>query len=469
MCLTECSAINRHFWKSICSHVQTLAPTALTLADPAPLLTQLRGSGKLKRLCGLMDVGAGAGAEWTCTAASNGDEGVIVFLLPRRLYCPASGRKTGEGGVALIPIILLQCCQAQLLNSDLTDTPPPEDIYLRFDMTTTPPPELVKMAPSLRDLLTQLSSLHSSCYLEQLHSALTCELSVCEQDLLRGMEVCKTSILSVDMTPLLSGLCQHSLTSLPPSTTSSNTQSDTYTIPLPPHLLCQLLSATLSKLTWTCAVQLTSPSSSSCGGVGLEEGGTSEGPLPCQLHTEQINQAFREHLSQLGFREVPHCGPTHFWLDSCKDARQPQVSASEVCGKGWSLTRGLVMQTQVSQMSLTLLPATLISVEEESHSGDSGAAMSESGSSEEDQDMVLMPLLSPPAEDLSEGTGTSGVPSPPPPLFMRVVCALRDSAGLKIQEVSPSNPTHTLSTCLSECCAVHQSCNLLFNTLSIPY
>lgn len=304
--LEDCSTINNQFWNCLCSHLQTLAPTTVSISDHAPILARLQRSTKLRDLFAVVDIRDNV--QWTCAAMVNADDNLTVFLLPWQLYCPHEG----EGrGVAMLPIIMLQCCPEQLLNSDLIDPCPAEDLYLHFDLLTRPS-QLAEVAPSLKDLLGRLSSLHTSCYLKQVNSALTLHLPLSREDFLRGVAVCQTNILSVDVTPLLSGLCQHALTSFP-----ANAELGTCTVPLPSDVLSQLLSTALSKSTWTCVVQ-----------PALGPGEEGEGS--CHLHTQQINQALKTHLAELGFRGVPQCGPSYFWLDSRSDNSSVKVSVNVV-------------------------------------------------------------------------------------------------------------------------------------------
>lgn len=274
-----------------------MARTVISFSDHTLLLHRLQRSAKLQEILAIVDFEEHA--QWTCTAMINANDDLIVFLLPWRLYCPREGERRG---VALLPIIMLQCCQEQLLNSDLVAPHLAEDVYLQLDLLTQPP-KLADVNLSLKELLCQLSSLHTSCYLEQVHSALTQHLPLSREDFLRGVAVCQTSTLSVDMTPLLSGICTHALTTFPASA-----ELGKCTVPLHPDVLSQLLSAALSKLTWTCVLQ-------PAPGLG-EEGRGEDSHNPCYLHTQQINQALKTHLDELGFRAVMQCGPSHFWLDN---------------------------------------------------------------------------------------------------------------------------------------------------------
>lgn len=296
----ECSVINKQLLRSLCSHLESLAPTKLFLhaSCPSHLLQRLKNSKTLQDLLSLVDFESTAeSAKWMCTAVSV-DDNVTVFLFPWQLYCHSVSAVPNTVSKAVLPILMLQWNQAQILSPDLTDTQPPGDVYLHFDLHSPPNPLGPEVVPSLRGLLTQLSSMHSSCYLEQVHSALTEHLPLSEEDFLTGLEACQSSSLSVDVTPLLAGLCQHSLTRFP-----SRVELGTCSIPLHSDVLCQLLSAALGKLTGICTVQCA---------TAEEQEWTSQ----CSLHTQLVNQAFRSHLDKLGFKPVTQCGIAYFWLES---------------------------------------------------------------------------------------------------------------------------------------------------------
>lgn len=102
-----------------------------------------------------------------------------------------------------------------------------------------------------------------------------------------------------------------------------------------------------------------------------------------------------------------------------------------------------------------MLSTGLVPVEEEKEEEDTHAGMelkssivSDSGSSDEEQGMMLEPLLSP-DEGPKQTVGFSVVLAPPP-LFLKVICVIRDSNGCTVQSVPL--PTHCLSTCLSKFC-----------------
>ena len=275
--LGNCSAVNNEFWKLLSSQLlQTVAPTAVPLVNPAPLMQRLRSSEKLQDLFLLVDFESTAdSATWICGAVS-ADEVVTVLLLPKQFWHHAATGNT------ILPIVVLQ--YTQQLNPD-PNASGPIDNSQHFDLVTSP--VLSTMAASIKEVLTQLSFFHTSCYLQAMHFALTQHLPFCSQDYLTCLQVCKTSTLSVDLTPLLAGLCHH-------------TRSDMLTS----DVLCQLLTAALSKKVWSCSV------------ARAEEVWPQEDSSYCNNSTQQVNATFRQHLLSVGFQGVPQCGPTHFWLDA---------------------------------------------------------------------------------------------------------------------------------------------------------
>ena len=115
-----------------------------------------------------------------------------------------------------------------------------------------------------------------------------------------------------------------------------------------------------------------------------------------------------------------------------------------------------MLQPEASKERLVELQTGLVPVEEEEESTYSGMKPSvvvDSSSSDEEQDMILEPLLSPPAEELNTSTGGVAVPAAPPPLFLRVSCAVRDSTGMYKKELCLGN--QCLSSCLGELCCLY--------------
>lgn len=288
--LGDCSAVNNEFWTLLSSQLlQTVAPTAVPLVNPAPLMQRLKSSEELQDLFLLVDFeGTGDSATWICGAVS-ADEVVTMLLLPKQFWYHA---RTGS---TILPVVILQ--YTQQLNPD-PSVSGQIDSCQHFDLLSSP--VLSTMAAFMKEVLTQLSFFHTSCYLQAMHFALTQHLPFCSQDYLTCLQVCKTSILSVDLTPLLAALCPH-------------TRSDMLTS----DVLCQLLTAALSRKAWSCSV------------ARAEEGGgvwPQEDSAYCSNSTQQINATFRQHLLKVGFQGVPQCGPTHFWLDAGTHIVSPSVN-----------------------------------------------------------------------------------------------------------------------------------------------
>lgn len=307
----QCSLVNQKFWKSLCFHLRTLAPTTLSLPDPSHLLHRLRASVQLREVMSLVGFeDSVVCTEWTCAAVSAGEsDSVTVFLWPWRFFFQACGDVVSGKRSAVLPILLLHTTQTHILHPG-DASPQQADVYLSFDLQRSPR-VLDEVAPVVRGLLTQLLSLHTSCYLELLQSSLAEQLPLCSHDYLAGLEVCHSTPLSVDVTPLLAALCTHCLTSFQPEEGVSSfhdqpPQPEEGVSKLPDvSTLCQLLSSALSRLAWTCSVKQKVE--------GREDFNTSP---HCSLYTNQLNEAFRHHLEGVGFRPVPHCGPSHYWMDT---------------------------------------------------------------------------------------------------------------------------------------------------------
>ena len=294
----DCSTVNNEFWNKFSSQImKTLTPTQVSLPDPTLLLQRLRASTHLQPLFALSAFESTAeSAMWKCGAVNDGDT-IIVILLPRRFYW--NGDVTES---ALLPILLLQYTLD--LNLDLS-TSQHVDAFLHFDLTTTP--SFAEVPSSMKRLLTQLSSLHTTCYLQLVDMALREQWVLSSHDFLAGLQVCQSTTLSLDLTPLVAGLCNHAVTWFPATDSEGSEDKCEERFQHPPILsetLCRILTSALSKRMWTCSVRM--------------EEEVKEADSKCDLHTQQVNQALQQCLQELGFRPVPQSGPTHFWLHTHK-------------------------------------------------------------------------------------------------------------------------------------------------------
>ena len=253
------------------------------------------------------------------------DDTLTIYLIPERLYLPPAEEGVAAGRRGLLPLLLLQLSQAQLVDAQAQ-----KDEYLHFDLVGPRPSLPADVPVSTSTILSQMSGLHATCYLQLVHFALSQGIPLHPEDFRLGLEVCQSASLMVDATPLLAAHCGHALshfTSRPDHTPSPP--------PLTSELLCLLLSASLSKRNWTCSL------AAAANEPPTEEEGKGE-ESPCASCTHQVNETFKQHLTELGFREVTQCSPTHFWLD--KDAQLTAAESflvSQLCR--FCLIEGLVL------------------------------------------------------------------------------------------------------------------------------
>ena len=293
--LGECSALNHMFWEIFTSHIKTLAPTEVSLSSPSHLIQRLRNSQKLQDLFNLVDfVSSAESVEWMCCALDHGST-VTIFCLPERFY------SLNKDSPYLLPLILVQCHQAQILstNPDLPATNMDADTFIQFDLRLETPRDMTKLDTNTADILSKLHSFHTRLYLHLVHSALINNLPISPQDFHVGLELCQHCTLLVDITPLISALCSHSKTSL-----SSGSEVGVVTPPLPSHILSQLLSNALSKFQWTLSLHL----------AAMEETMDKSGSCCSQMSLD-INQSFLRHLEGVGFRAVVASGLSCYWLN----------------------------------------------------------------------------------------------------------------------------------------------------------
>lgn len=432
-------------------------------SDSHSLIQRLQSSNKLQDFFSLVDFGSSAqSVKWTCHAVSHATS-VMIFFLPWGFYSfPLAG---DSEMAALIPLILVQCSQAHMLDPNASGSQE-ADKYFQFELSGHSP-EFTDLDECTSELFSSLSSFHTSSYLQLLQSGLTQGLSVSCVDFLTGLKICKQSTLSVDVTPLLSALCSHAKVTL------SSLHSDSSVPPLKSELLCQLLSAALSKLEWTSSVQL------------AEEEGADEWSSICHRWKQEINSTFKRHLEKMGFKRVDQCGASYFWLDEDSHRKSPQ---SDSVGNHESIVYLNVslyapsLQTSTRQEFLLPHPHPMSSTptdlskelhlpleeeeeeeeevvekkqekgeenEEKDQENDLIVVLSDTESSEGELGMDLVPLLSP-APGESETSGRE-INAPVIPLFLQVKCSLRDKDGGWLQDLSLMDSMY-IPTCLGEWC-----------------
>ena len=228
----------------------------------------------------------------------------MVFVA--KFFCTnteSSKSSLGEGSTEragqnfVLPIIVMQCNQSHVMDidparPDIPVLPPDSHTHMALSINHTPD------LGNLTSIYNQLSIIHKSSYLTTLHTALVQHVAVLAGDFQAALEVCSKTVLSVDVTPLIAGLCSHSVTKL----LSDSNMADC-SAPLNTELFCQLLTAVSSKKTGSCSVSLkqqTADDDDDC-------------ISQCGVLQKEINQAFHKYLSELGFSAVPKC-PAHFWL-----------------------------------------------------------------------------------------------------------------------------------------------------------
>ena len=235
------------------------------------------------------------------------EDDVVCMIFIGKFICSdsefSSGDTSPEKSVHqqfVLPVVLMHCNQSHIMDAD----PARPDILPRLPDSHT---HMVLGSNQILDLgsLTsisdQLSTIHKSSYLNTLHAALLQNISVLPRDFEAALKICSRTVLSIDITPLVAGLCSHCVTKLPNSSDSVTERS----APLNTETLCELLTAVLSKKICSCSVSLKQPAESDDEELGLSK---------CDLLYSDVNQAFIRYLSKLGFSSVPQC-PAHFWLN----------------------------------------------------------------------------------------------------------------------------------------------------------
>lgn len=206
----------------------------------------------------------------------------------------------------MLPVVVMQCSQSHVIDIDPArpDVPPLQpDGHAHLVLGET---HHVPDLGGLNFLSEQLTLIHRFSFLHTLHTALLQNASgVFPRDFYAALNVCSQTVLSVDVTPLVAGLCSHSVTKMADGSTSLSEGS----APLSTDILCEVLTAVLSKKTGTCLVSLKGVDA--CKEEEEEDGLDSS---KCDLLSSEIDQALSKYLSEVGFFAVPQC-PAHFWLN----------------------------------------------------------------------------------------------------------------------------------------------------------
>lgn len=243
---------------------------------------------------------------WRCFSRAEDDSVYMIFI--GKFICSDSEGSAGDASPEksavqqqfVLPVILMHCNQSHIMDIDPArpDIPPKlPDSHTHMVLGSN---QILDLG-SLTSISNQLSTIHKSSYLNTLHAALLQNIAVLPRDFQAALEICSRTVLSIDITPLIAGLCSHCVTKL----LNSSDPVTEHCAPLNTETLCELLTAVLSKKICSCSVSLKQPGESDGEELSLSK---------CDLLHSDVNQTFTRYLSKLGFSSVPQC-PAHFWLN----------------------------------------------------------------------------------------------------------------------------------------------------------
>ena len=318
--LVKCSYLNQTFWNNLTSRLRQVFPTEVSYTDSAALVQRLASS-SLPKIRALSEVFESRHPTlWKCSTLAKDDSVCMIFVA--KFFCSNTESSSGDGAIErsvqhfVLPVIVMQCNQSHVMDIDPArpDVPGlPADSHTRIILGTNQAPDLGDLA----SICNQLSVIHKSSYLTTLHTALVQNVAVLPRDFQAALEVCSKTVLSVDITPLIAGLCSHSVTKLLDDPDIADCSA-----PLNTDLLCELLTAVLSKKTGSCNVSIKQQT---------YDDDDSDCISQCDSLHFQINQAFDRYLSELGFSVVPKCS-AHFWLNDRAAAAGTGAGSSEHSG-----------------------------------------------------------------------------------------------------------------------------------------
>lgn len=314
--LVKCSYLNSDLWNNITERLRKVSTTEVSFTDSASLVQRLSLSplSDVRSLAKIFE--SREPTLWKCFTLAEDDSICMMFVA--KFFCSSSSCVADSGWTVddttqkkigqqqfVLPIVLMQCNQAHVMDVDPARPDIPTllpDSHTHMVLTTNQIPDF----GSLTLISTQLSTVHKSSYLNTLHAALLQNITVQPQDFQAALEICNQTVLSIDVTPLIAGLCSHSFTKL-------LSDHDTSAIvgcgaPLSTEVLCELLTAVQSKKTGSCTVSLREADE------GDSDDDDKKDVSKCDLIYSEINQAFSRYLSEFGFSAVPQC-PAHFWLN----------------------------------------------------------------------------------------------------------------------------------------------------------
>ena len=333
--LIKCSYLNQTLWKNLTDRLRQVFPTEVSYTDSAALLQRLASS-PLPEIRALSEaLQSRHPTLWKCSTLAKDDSVCMIFIA--KFFCcssidGSSQHHSSSDGVMervgqhfVLPVIVMQCSQSHVMDIDPArpDIPAlPADSHTHMVLGTNRTPDLGDLA----SIYNQVSVIHKSSYLTTLHTALVQNVAVQPGDFQAALEVCSKTILSVDITPLIAGLCSHSVAKLLDDSDITDCSA-----PLNTDLLCELLTAVSSKKTGSCSVSIKQQT---------YDDDNSDCISQCDLLHAEINQAFQKYLSELGFSVVPKC-PAHFWLNdraAVSGTGGGVAGSSEVSGGGDLMT-----------------------------------------------------------------------------------------------------------------------------------
>ena len=332
--LIKCSYLNNTLWTNLTDRLRQSFPTEVSYTDSAALIGRLASSShrEIKALSEVFE-SRNPTTLWKCSTLAKDDSVCMIFVA--KFFIESSSERSSGDGVSersgkhfVLPIIVMQCSQSHIMDIDPArpDIPAlPADSHTHMVLGTNQIPELGDLA----SVYNHLSVVHKSSYLTTLHIALVQNVAVQPGDFQAALEVCSKTALSVDITPLIAGLCSHSVAKLLDDSDIADCSA-----PLNTDLLCELLTAVSSKRTGSCSVSIKQQT---------YDDDDSDFVSQCDSLHSEINQAFSRYLSELGFSAVPKC-PAHFWLNGGRAAATGTggtgAGSSEVSGSRGDLVTG---------------------------------------------------------------------------------------------------------------------------------
>ena len=283
--------------------------------EPLRLMERLEESGPLESFVKLYSSRNSSRLLWKCFVVANGDDGLMLVFTPCFVCCTQRQKDTPpdhlEEDVPLddvsldqfstFPVVFMHTTLPHLLGEDSSVggcLPLPPDAHHDCTFGTSKSnDQLPRLPGACIELFKKTKHIHTLAYLHALQNSLSHGWSLTTPtDLDKGLSVCTRAELSVNLTPLLMGVCHHCAT-------------DTGKVTL--EMLASLLETLGDQRHHTYSVSFPDD-------LLLSES-------KCLLREKDITDLVRSFLEEKGFIEIQGSG--YYWFREDRSTQYREVNS----------------------------------------------------------------------------------------------------------------------------------------------